>query len=94
MFMLSFIDSAIVLSMFMLSIIFEIICGLFGWKWICAGFFDHLFISVLQSSKLKIWIYWSESNSWIYYLYLNKNWKNYWSQQSFTGLGAEYLCSY
>jgi hypothetical protein len=24
---------------------------------------------------MKIWIYWSESNSWLYFLILNKNWK-------------------
>ena len=38
--------------------------------------------------EMKIWIYWSQSNSWIYfiYIYLYKNWKNllvrtkfYWS---------------
>ena len=33
---------------------------------------------------MKIWIYWSESNSWIYFcIVLNKNWKIYWSEQSF-----------
>ena len=36
-------------------------------------------------SKMKIWIYWSESNPY-------KNWKIYWSQQSFTGLGPEDWC--
>jgi hypothetical protein len=47
-----------------------------------------------QVLKMKIWIYWSKSNVWIYfYKYLNKNWKIYWSEQSCTGLGAEYLCS-
>jgi hypothetical protein len=36
---------------------------------------------------MKIWIYWSESNSRIYfYIFLNKNWKIYWSEQSSTGL--------
>jgi hypothetical protein len=30
--MLSFIDPALVLSMFMLSFIFVIVCGLFEWK--------------------------------------------------------------
>ena len=37
----TFIDPAvaIVLSMFMLSFIFVIVCGLFEWKRICAGFF-------------------------------------------------------
>ena len=42
----------------------------------------------LKDPEMKIWIYWSESNSWIYfYIVLNKNWKIYWSEQSFTGLG-------
>ena len=28
--------------------------------------------------EMKIWIYWSESNYWIYfYIVLNKNWQNY-----------------
>jgi hypothetical protein len=37
---------------------------------------------------LFIWIYWSDSNSWIYfYIVLNKDWKIYWSKQSLTGLG-------
>ena len=40
--------------------------------------------------EMKIWIYWSESNSWIYFcIVLNKNWKIYWSEQSFTVLGPE-----
>jgi hypothetical protein len=35
--------------------------------------------------EMKIGIYCSESNSWIYfYVVLNKNWKIYWSKQSFT----------
>jgi hypothetical protein len=39
---------------------------------------------------MKIWIYRSESNSWIYfYMVLNKNWKIDWSQPSIIGLGAE-----
>ena len=39
--------------------------------------------------KMKIWIYWSYSNSWIYfYLVLNKIWKIYRSEQSFAGLEA------
>ena len=43
---------------------------------------------------MKIWIYWSNSNSWIhFYIYLNKNCKIYWSEQSFTGLGPEDRCS-
>ena len=44
---------------------------------------------MVQSTKLKISIYWSESNSWIYFLYLIKNWKIYCFEQSFTGLGPE-----
>ena len=38
--------------------------------------------------EVKIWIYWSESISYIYfiYIYLIKNWKIYWSEESFTGL--------
>jgi hypothetical protein len=50
--------------------------------------------------EMKIWINWSESNSWIYYIYiyiyiwvhfvyLNNNWKMYWSEQSFAGLSPE-----
>jgi hypothetical protein len=43
--------------------------------------------------ELKIWIYWSESNSWIYfYIILNKNCQIYWSEHSFTGLGLEDRC--
>ena len=43
---------------------------------------------------MKIWIYWSESNSWIYfYIVLNENCKIYWSEQSFPGLGPEDWCS-
>ena len=39
-----------------------------------------------------IWIYWSRSNSWIYfYLVLNKNWKIYWPEQSFTCLGLDLI---
>ena len=30
--------------------------------------------------EMKLWIYWSEANYWIYfYIGLNKNWKIYWS---------------
>ena len=45
--------------------------------------------------EMNIWIYWSESNSWIYlYIVLKKNnWKIYWSEQSFTGPGLEDRCS-
>ena len=39
---------------------------------------------------MKIWIYWSRSNSGIYfYIVLNKNLKTYWSEQSFAGLRPE-----
>ena len=35
---------------------------------------------------MKIWIYWSKSNSWIYfYIVLNKNWKNLLVRRNFTG---------
>ena len=35
-----------------------------------------------------------ESNSWIYfYIVLKKNWKIYWSEQSFTGFGRDDRCS-
>jgi len=44
--------------------------------------------------KIKNWIYWSEANYWIYfYINLNKNWKIYWSEQNFSGLGAKDRCS-
>ena len=44
--------------------------------------------------EMKNWIYWSESNSWIYfYIVLNKNWKHYWFEQNFTGLGLQDRCS-
>ena len=36
---LIFIDPGVVLSMFMLTFIFMIVCGLFEWKWIWSGFF-------------------------------------------------------
>jgi hypothetical protein len=42
--------------------------------------------------KMKIWIYWSESNFLnLCYTdkYVNKYWKIYWSEQSFTGLRLE-----
>jgi hypothetical protein len=42
--------------------------------------------------EMKIWIYWSSSNSWIYFylhVVLKKNWKIYWSEQSFSGLEPE-----
>ena len=44
MFMLSFIDPAIILSMLMLSFIFVIVCGLFEWTRICAGFLSFFFL--------------------------------------------------
>jgi hypothetical protein len=52
--------------------------------WACAYYTDF---TDGWSLKMKIWIYWSESNSWIYfYIVLNKNWKIYWSEQSLTDL--------
>jgi hypothetical protein len=43
---------------------------------------------------MKICNYWSESNSLIYfYIVLNKNWKMYRSEHSFTGLGPKDRCS-
>ena len=41
--------------------------------------------------EIKIWIYWSESNSLIYfiYMYIYINWKMYWSERNFTGLRPE-----
>ena len=57
-----------------------------SFQWLKTSAVEH------QSSKWKKWIYWAESNSWIYfiyiciYIYLNKNWniflvrtKFYWS---------------
>jgi hypothetical protein len=44
-------------------------------------------IAVLE---MKILIYWSESNSRIYlYIFLNKNWKIYWSKQRLLVLGRK-----
>ena len=54
---------------------------------------DDNFIPVFE---MKTWINWSKSNFWIYLIYiiyLNKNWKIYWCEQSFTGLGPEDRCS-
>jgi hypothetical protein len=49
--------------------------------------YDYWQLTVLE---MKIGIYWSESNSWIYfYIVLNKNWKIYLCEQSFTGLEPE-----
>jgi hypothetical protein len=54
--------------------------------WIVEQFYLHANMQAVL--EMKIWIYWSESNSRIYfYIFLNKNWKIYWSEQSFTGLG-------
>ena len=51
----------------------------------------RLMFTVLEMSIL---IYWSESNSWIYfYIVLNENRKIYWFEQSLTGLGPEDRCS-
>jgi hypothetical protein len=44
--------------------------------------------------EMKIWMYWSESNSWSYfYIVRNKNWKIYWFKRNFSGLGSENRCS-
>ena len=44
--------------------------------------------------EMKIWISWSESNSWThFYKVLYKNWKIYWCEQSFSGIGPEDRCS-
>ena len=51
-------------------------------------------IALLSVLEMKILIYWSESNSWIYfYMVLNKNWKIYCCEQSLTGLGPDNQCS-
>ena len=43
---------------------------------------------------MKIWIYWSKANYLVYfYMVLNKNWKIYWSKQSFTDIAPEERCS-
>jgi hypothetical protein len=50
-----------------------------------------LIISVLN---MKIWIYRTESIlGFIFYIFLNKYSKIYWSEESFTGLGPEDPCS-
>jgi hypothetical protein len=43
-----------------------------------------------ENLNLLVWIKIIEI---IYYIYLNKNWKIYWSEQSFIGLGLEDRCS-
>ena len=44
----------------------------------------------LSDLEMKIWIYWSESNLWIYIcIVLIKKLIIYWLEQSFTGLGPE-----
>ena len=51
-------------------------------------------ITLIYSPQNEFWIYWSVSNSRIYYyIVLNKNWKIYWLEQSFTGVGPEVWCS-
>ena len=52
MFMLSFIDPAFELSMFMLLSIFVIVCDLFEWKCICAGFFIACLYMYCRWSKI------------------------------------------
>ena len=56
----------------------------------------HIILTPRPVLEIKIRIYWFKSNSWIYlyiHVVLNKNWKIYWSEQSFTGLGSEDRCS-
>ena len=49
---------------------------------------------VFLSSKWKFEFTGPNQNlKFILYLYLNKNWKMYWSKQSFSGLGPENQCS-
>jgi hypothetical protein len=43
---------AVVLSMFMLSFIFMIVCGHFEWKQICAGFLLFVDISIALEIQL------------------------------------------
>ena len=46
--------------------------------------------------EMKMWSYWSNRilEFIIYiYIYLNKNWKIYWSKQSFTSIGPKDQCS-
>jgi hypothetical protein len=55
----------------------------------------EIIFCTLAVRKMKIWIYWSAEAAnqilefILYYIkmYLNKNRKIYWSEQSFTGLG-------
>ena len=64
----------------------------------CCWFLTWRYIDItLTNPRHSPWnenrIYWSKSNSWIYfYIVLNKNWKVYRSKQSFTGLGPEDRC--
>jgi hypothetical protein len=52
-------------------------------KWI-------FFFSVRNENlNLLVWIKFLN----LFYIYINKNWKIYWSEQSFTGLGLESQCS-
>ena len=52
-------------------------------------------VCILQSSKWKLEFTGpNQFLEFIYiYIYLNKNWKIYWSEQSFTGLGSKDRCS-
>jgi hypothetical protein len=52
---------------------------------------DHNNYPPYADLEMKNWIYWSESNLLIYFYVVLK--KNYWSEQSFIGLGPEYQCS-
>ena len=60
MFMLSFINHAIVLSMFMLLFMFVIVCGGFEWKQICAGFLSFVYTSICIPLKIQL----SRGESW------------------------------
>ena len=77
----------------------------FGFNQVCRIWENLSFIFLLgtmlkfshkvQSSKWKFWF--TGPNKilefiFIYNVFLNKNWKIYWSEQSFTGLGPEERC--
>jgi hypothetical protein len=55
----AFIYTAIILSMFMLSFIFVIVCDLFEWKQICAGFISLVYICIvleIQFPRVEGWV--------------------------------------
>jgi hypothetical protein len=48
----------------------------------------NIFSTQISVLEMKIWIYWSKLNSWIYfYIVLNKNRKIYWSEQWYWARG-------